>query len=323
MASLSTYSSFVFVICLISSAISGPLKVGFYQKKCPSAEAIVRESVQKALAADPGVSAALIRLHFHDCFVRGCDGSILLDSTIGNTAEKDSMGNLGIGGFEAIDDAKTKIEARCPNPVSCADVVAFAARIGVRAAGRLHYAVPSGRRDGRVSLAAKVIENLPGAFFSAVQLKENFAKKGFSLQDMVTLSGAHSIGDSHCSEFTKRLYSINSTYSQDPSLNPSYAHILKAETKRVCPADPVVPFDPVTLNVLDNAYYNNLKSDKGLLYSDQVLWDAQLTRGLVKDNANHPSAWARRFMAVMVRMGSIEVLTGVEGEIRKNCRVIN
>ncbi|XP_030463162.2 peroxidase 5-like [Syzygium oleosum] len=323
MASLGTYLSFVLVICLISPAISGPLKVGFYQKKCPSAEAIVRESVQKALAADPGVSAALIRLHFHDCFVRGCDGSILLDSTKGNTAEKDSMGNLGIGGFEVIDDAKAKIEAQCPYTVSCADIVAFAARDCVRAAGGSHYAVFSGRRDGRVSLASEVIENLPGAFFNAVQLKENFAKKGLSLQDMVTLSGAHSIGDSHCSAFTKRLYSFNSTYSQDPSLNPSYAHLLKTKCPRNGPADPVVPFDPVTPNVLDNAYYNNLKSDKGLLYSDQVLWDTPLTRGLVKDNANHPSAWARRFMATMVRMGSIEVLTGAEGEIRKNCRVIN
>ncbi|XP_010024694.2 peroxidase 5 [Eucalyptus grandis] len=323
MASSSAYLSFVLVICLISPAISGPLKVGFYQKKCPSAEAMVRESVQKALAADPGAVAPLIRLHFHDCFVRGCDGSILLNSTKGNTAGKDSMGNLGIGGFEVIDDAKAKIEAQCPNTVSCADIVAFAARDGVRAAGGFHYAVPSGRRDGRVSLASEVIKNLPGPFFDAVQLEANFAKKGLSLRDMVTLSGAHSIGDSHCSQFTKRLYSFNSTYSQDPSLNPNYAHLLKTKCPRNGPTDPIVPFDPVTPNVLDNAYYHNLKSDKGLLYSDQVLWDASLTRGLVKDNANHPSAWARRFTAAMVRMGLIEVLTGTQGEIRKNCRVIN
>lgn len=222
-----------------------------------------------------------------------------------------------------IDDAKAKIEAQCPNTVSCADIVAFAARDGVQVAGGLHYAVPGGRRDGRVSLAAEVIENLPGPFFSAAQLKENFAKKGLSLREMVTLSGAHSIGQSHCSQFTRRLYSFNSTYSQDPSLNPSYADLLKTECPRNGRTDQVISFDPVTPNVLDNAYYTNLKSDKGLLYSDQVLWDTPLTRGLVKANANHPSAWARRFAAAMVRMGSIEVLTGARGEIRKNCRVIN
>ncbi|KAF7846664.1 hypothetical protein BT93_L3931 [Corymbia citriodora subsp. variegata] len=323
MANLSAYLGFVLVICLVSPAISGPLKVGFYQKKCPSAEAIVRESVQKALAADPGAAAPLIRLHFHDCFVRGCDGSILLDSTKGNTAEKDSMGNLGIGGFEVIDDAKAKIEARCPNTVSCADIVAFAARDGVRATGGLRYDVPSGRRDGRVSLASEVIENLPGAFFDAAQLEANFAKKGLSLRDMVTLSGAHSVGDSHCSQFTKRLYSFNATCSQDPSLDPGYARLLKTECPRNGPADPTVPFDPVTPKVLDNAYYHNLKSDRGLLYSDQVLWDAPSTRGFVKDNANHPSAWARRFAAAMVHMGSVEVLTGARGEIRRSCRVVN
>ncbi|KAK4773175.1 hypothetical protein SAY87_028194 [Trapa incisa] len=86
-------------------------------------------------------------------------------------------------------------------------------------AGGVYYPVPAGRRDGRVSLAADAAKNLPGSFFNVEQLKQNFARKGLSLEEMVTLSGAHSIGDSHCSAFKKRLYSFSSAYPQDPSLN--------------------------------------------------------------------------------------------------------
>ncbi|XP_031398175.1 peroxidase 5-like [Punica granatum] len=324
MANLFTYLSFyVVVYCSFSLATPMPLKFGFYQNTCPQAEIIVRDAVKNALAADPAVPAALIRLHFHDCFIRGCDGSVLLNSTPNNRAEKNSSMNLGIGGFEVIDDAKSKIEAQCPGIVSCADIVAFAARDGVQSAGGNPYSVPAGRRDGRVSLATEVDKNLPGPFFSLMQLKENFARKGLSLDEMVTLSGAHSIGDSHCSAFSKRLYSFKSTYLQDPSLNGTYADFLKTKCPQSGDTDPTVSLDPGTPSSLDNTYYKNLKVGKGLLASDQVLWTTPATRATVKSYSNHPSSWARKFTRAMVHMGSIEVLTGTQGEIRKNCRVMN
>ncbi|XVF38718.1 hypothetical protein REPUB_Repub20aG0126000 [Reevesia pubescens] len=318
---------FLTIFLIISQALSLPLKRGFYQKRCPSAEVIVRNTVKTALINDPAAPAALIRLHFHDCFVRGCDASILLDSTPSNQAEKDSMGNKGVQGFQIIDEAKAKLEAQCPNMVSCSDILAFAARDSVTLAGGLYYDVPSGRRDGSVSKLSEVTKNLPDAFFNVTELKQNFAQKGLSIEEMVTLSGAHSIGDSHCSSFSKRLYSFNKTFAQDPSMDSSYATFLKTK----CPQplntatslDPLVPFDPVTPNRLDNNYYKNLKISKGLLASDQVLWNSVLTRKLVKENVNHPSAWAAKFAAAMVHMGSIDVLTGKQGEIRKNCRAVN
>lgn len=263
--------------------------------------------------------------------LQGCDASILLDSTPGNPSEKESVANNpSLRGFEVIDQAKAKIEARCPQTVSCSDILAFAARDGAFAVGGgIDYAVPAGRRDGRVSLESEVLQNLPPPFFDAEQLKQNFARKNLSVEEMVTLSGAHSIGVSHCSSFSNRLYSFNSTHQQDPAMDRTLA----AALKRRCPPpstssgaggrDPFVPLDVVTPNRLDNRYYKNLRNHKGVLASDQALMSDPSTRRMVRSHANHGPGWADRFGAAMVRMGSIEVLTGTQGEIRKNCRVVN
>ncbi|KAL7104952.1 hypothetical protein ACP275_07G014400 [Erythranthe tilingii] len=319
-----SYLVFIFLSFNNSFINSAPLKNGFYRKTCPSAEAIVKDAVNRAYVRDSGIAAALIRLHFHDCFVRGCDASILLDSKSGQKSEKESPMNKGVQGFEVIDDAKAQIEAQCPNTVSCADIIAFAARDSVSKAGGIYYSTPGGRRDGKISLIDDPPKNLPGEFFNVTQLKLNFARKGLSVAEMVTLSGAHSIGDSHCSSFSKRLYSFSGAHAQDPSLDPTYANDLKGQCpKSTNGSDLIVPFDPTTPTKLDNNYYKNLKVNKGLLTSDQVLWGSPTTRSMVKSNANHPRNWSMKFAKAMVHMGSIDVLIGEQGEIRKNCRVVN
>lgn len=66
--------------------------------------------------------------HIVMMIVQGCDASILLDSTPGNQAEKDGPPNLSLGAFYVFDAAKEKLEKACPRTVSCADMIAIAAR---------------------------------------------------------------------------------------------------------------------------------------------------------------------------------------------------
>ncbi|XP_020259548.1 peroxidase 5-like [Asparagus officinalis] len=313
------------VILSLSVRLKAQLQVGFYANTCPQAEFIVRSEVQRALSGNAGLGAGLVRMHFHDCFVRGCDGSVLIDSTSSNTAEKDSpINNPSLRGFEVIDNAKTRLEAACSGVVSCADILAFAARDSVAWTGGFRYQVPAGRRDGRVSLSSDTFTNLPGPSLGVSQLTQSFANKGLTQDEMVTLSGAHTLGRSHCTSFSNRLYSFNSTVSQDPTLDPTYAAFLK----RQCPQGSndtslVVPMDPGSPTRFDASYYNNIIANRGLFTSDQSLGSDSGTSSQVRANAFNGGLWKSKFSQAMVKMGKIGVLTGSDGEIRKNCRVIN
>ncbi|CAL9207931.1 unnamed protein product [Musa hybrid cultivar] len=309
-------------LCLSAIGTEAHLRVGFYSYSCPKAEVIVKKELKKALKADAGIGADLLRMHFHDCFVRGCDGSILLDSTKKNAAEKDAIPNrtLEDEAFQVIDKAKKKLEKVCKGTVSCADILAFAARDSVAHYGGTFYAVPAGRRDGKISRSSDTID-LPPPTFNLKQLTQSFASKGMCQDDMITLSGAHTIGVAHCPTFSNRLYNFSRKASTDPTLNPKYAYQLKKE----CPprSNNEVDMDPPSPLTFDTSYYSNLLDNRGLFTSDQTLMSTPATAGTVRQFAGSSVLFKQKFAAAMVKMGKIGVLTGEQGEIRSYCRVVN
>lgn len=317
---------FFFAFLALLAAVHGDLQIGFYNTSCPTAESLVQQAVAAAFANNSGIAPGLIRMHFHDCFVRGCDASVLLDSTANNTAEKDAPpNNPSLRGFEVIAAAKSAVEAACPQTVSCADILAFAARDSANLTGNIFYQVPSGRRDGNVSLASEANANIPSPLFNATQLINSFAGKNLTADEMVTLSGAHSIGVAHCSSFLNRIYNFSNTSDVDPTLSSAYADLLRNK----CPSNstrftPItVSLDIITPAVLDNMYYKGVLLTLGLLTSDQALVTEANLSAAVQDNANNSGGWATKFAQAMVKMGQIQVLTGTQGEIRTNCSVVN
>uniref|UniRef100_A0A453EBF6 Peroxidase 1 n=1 Tax=Aegilops tauschii subsp. strangulata TaxID=200361 RepID=A0A453EBF6_AEGTS len=177
---------FLFNVLLRSSLVhSQGLQRGFYDSSCPDAEDIVRSTVEKYYNNDATIAPGLLRLHFHDCFVQGCDASVLIS---GASSERSAPQNFGLRGFEVIDDAKSQLESTCPGVVSCADILALAARDSVDLTGGPSWSVPLGRRDGRISSAADA-KALPSPADPVSVQRQKFADQGLSDHDLVTLSG--------------------------------------------------------------------------------------------------------------------------------------
>ncbi|KAF2298145.1 hypothetical protein GH714_015519 [Hevea brasiliensis] len=281
--------SLSFSLCLFSSSVSAQLRQNYYANICPNVESIVRNAVQKKFQQTFVTVPGTLRLFFHDCFVQGCDASVIIQSTPNNKAEKDHPDNLSLAGdgFDTVIKAKAAVDAipSCRNKVSCADILAMATRDVVALSGGPSYAVELGRLDGLSSTAASVNGKLPKETFNLNQLNSLFASHGLSQTDMIALSAAHTLGFSHCNRFSNRIYNFSRQNPVDPTLNPSYA----TELQQMCPrnVDPriAVNMDPITPNTFDNVYFKNLQNGKGLFTADQVLFTDPRSRPTV-------NAWA-------------------------------
>ncbi|XP_061349286.1 peroxidase 7-like [Gastrolobium bilobum] len=293
------------------------LSISYYQKTCPDAEGIISQKVAAWVKMDPTLAPSIIRLHFHDCAIRGCDGSILLNHT---GSERKAFESRTLRGFQLIDDIKAELERRCPRTVSCADILTAAARDATILAGGPFWEVPFGRKDGKISLATEAML-VPHGHENITTLIEFFQERGLNMLDLVTLSGSHTIGRSTCYSFMDRLYNFNGTGKPDPSLNIFYLNLLRKRCKGVLD---LVYLDVITPRTFDTTYYTNLMRKVGLLSTDQSLFSDARTSPFVEAFATQPFLFTSQFAVSMVNLGNVQVLTRPnEGEIRVNCNYVN
>jgi peroxidase len=79
--------------------------------------------------------------------------------------------------------------------------------------------------------------------------------------------------------------------------------------------------DTQTPNEFDTSYYVNLIIGRGVMTSDQDLYNDPRTQPMVTSFAGNRTAFFDAFVASMLKMGRQGVLTGTNGIIRKQCWV--
>ncbi|KAJ0083763.1 hypothetical protein Patl1_29914 [Pistacia atlantica] len=316
--SLFHISTIFLALATIFGASRAQLSSTFYDTTCPNLTSIVSGVLEPARNSDVRLGAKIIRLHFHDCFVNGCDASLLLDDATGIDSEKNAIPNNSTDGYAVIDNVKTALENVCPGVVSCADILALASEILVVLDGGQSWEVQLGRRDSTTANRAGT-SALPGPAESLSNITQKFTAQGLDTTDLVALSGAHTFGRARCVSFNQRITASN----PDPTLDATYLQTLQQNCQSS--DQNLNNLDVTTPDVFDNNYYVNLQNNRGLLQTDQELFSTSgaATVAIVNQYASSQSAFFNAFGASMIKMGNISPLTGTSGQIRTNCRRVN
>ncbi|KAF6998591.1 hypothetical protein CFC21_014702 [Triticum aestivum] len=296
------------------------LDVGYYAATCPDAAATVRQAMELQFYNDRTIAPAIIRMLFHDCFVRGCDASVMIVSTARRSSERVAIPNQTLRGFNIVNRVKKALESACPGAVSCADALALMARDSVVLLGGAAYDVPLGRRDGLQSNPWEV--DLPAPFARLDDALGAFAARGFSAEETVVLFGGHTVGATRCSHFRYRLAHPDGT--MDEALRRGMADACGLAGGDLPPdADPTAFLDPETPFAIDNACYGQMMGNRSLLQLDQEAATHPATAGHVAYYAASPDAFVRRFSEAMAKLAAVGVLEGDAGEVRKVCSAYN
>ncbi|XLT54677.1 hypothetical protein HN873_047281 [Arachis hypogaea] len=305
------------VLCVVPSTLRAQLDPLFYKHTCPPLHSAVHQvlhHVSKGPAKDKRLFASLIRLHFHDCFVQvsipfslfqcyyyklsgnhsnacicmyGCDASILLNDTAAIKCEQLALPTINsIRRLDVVNLIKKKIEKICPGVVSCVDILALATEMSSEMSKGPNWQVSLGRRDSITTNFDLATSNIPGQTSNLPQLISKFEKKGFDVNDLVALSGAHIIDQVRC------VLSDLPNCTNDGSLGKNIANL-----------DPITPTTSTRFNI------------------DEVLFN---TRGAPTINAvnllaSNQTLFFKAFKASTIKMSMIEVLVdGCDASILLN-----
>ncbi|KAF9590961.1 hypothetical protein IFM89_000506, partial [Coptis chinensis] len=298
------------------------LQLNYYAKSCPRAEEIVKEEVTQLYHKHGNTAVSWVRNLFHDCMVKSCDASLLLETADGVISEKTAKRNFGMRNFKYIDTIKEALESECPMTVSCADIIALSAREGAALLeGPYISDMKTGRKDSTESYNSVIDDFIPNHTDTLSLVLSRFQSVGIDTEGVVALLGAHSVGRVHCVNMVNRLYP-----DVDPTLDPDYANYLKRRCPNPQPDPKAVEYarnDRETPMVIDNLYYKNLMSHKGLLIIDQQLTSDSTTYPLVEKMASDNGYFHDQFSRGLLLLSENNPLTGDEGEIRRDCRFVN
>nr|XP_023919338.1 peroxidase 21 [Quercus suber]POF01761.1 peroxidase 21 [Quercus suber] len=299
----------------------GDLLLNYYSESCPNAEDIIKQEVTDLYNEHGNTAVSWVRNLFHDCMVKSCDASLLLETVNGIESEQASERSFGMRNFKYVSTIKEALEKKCPLTVSCADIVALSARDGIVMLGGPRIEMKTGRRDSKESYGNFVEESLPNHNDSITLVLSRFQSIGLDVEGIVALLGAHSVGRTHCTNLVHRLYP-----TVDPTLDPQYAEYLKGRCPTPNPDPKAVLYarnDRETPMILDNMYYKNLLGHKGLLIVDQQLTSDPTTYPYVEKFAADNGYFHDHFAKAVLLLSENNPLTGADGEIRKDCRYAN
>ncbi|WOL04629.1 peroxidase 21 [Canna indica] len=313
-------TAFLFLLCWTRGE-GGGLKLNYYSKSCPRADQIVKEEVVKLYNEHGNTAVSWLRNLFHDCMVKSCDASVLLETTNSLTSEQAADRSFGMRNFKYVSTIKEALERECPGIVSCADVIALSTREGVLKLGGPYIPMKTGRRDSRQSYYENINNYLPNHNDSMSLVLSRFKSIGIDAESTVALLGAHSVGRVHCVNLVGRLYP-----TVDPTIDPEYAKYLLFRCPSANPDPEAVLYsrnDRTTPMIIDNMYYKHLLQHKGLLKVDQQLVTYPSTAQFVKMMAANNSYFYEQFTKALLLLSENNPLTGNQGEIRKDCRYVN
>uniref|UniRef100_M1A8L3 Peroxidase 2 n=2 Tax=Solanum tuberosum TaxID=4113 RepID=M1A8L3_SOLTU len=178
------------------------------------------------------------------------------------------------------------------------------------------WEVELGRRDSTTASRTTADNDIPTPLMDLPALIDNFKKQGLDEEDLVALSGGHTLGFAQCSTFRNRIY------DETNNIDSTFASQRQANCPRSGGDSNLASLDP-TPALFDSKYFSNLVSKKGLLHSDQALFSGGETDELVKTYSTNLRTFSKDFSESMIKMGNIKPLTGNEGQIRVDCRKVN